>query len=49
MPLTGSITEGIAFGFISYAILKLATRKGRTVHWLVYFFSALFIFRYIWK
>ena len=49
MPLTGSITEGIAFGFISYAILKLATKKGRTVHWLVYFFSALFIVRYILK
>ncbi|MCX6563389.1 MAG: NCS2 family permease [Candidatus Aminicenantes bacterium] len=49
MPLTGSITEGIAFGFISYSILKLATRKGRTVHWLVYFFSALFILRYILK
>lgn len=49
MPLTGSITEGIAFGFISYSILKLATKKGWTVHWLVYFFSALFIVRYIFK
>lgn len=47
MPLTVSITEGIAFGFISYALLKLATGKGRSVHWLVYFFSALFIIRYI--
>jgi AGZA family xanthine/uracil permease-like MFS transporter len=47
MPLTVSITEGIAFGFISYALLKLATGKGRSVHWLVYLFSALFIVRYI--
>ena len=29
MPLTVSITEGIAFGFIAYAILKLCTGRGR--------------------
>jgi AGZA family xanthine/uracil permease-like MFS transporter len=46
MPLTASITEGIAFGFISYSILKLATGKGKKVHALVYDFSALFIVRY---
>jgi AGZA family xanthine/uracil permease-like MFS transporter len=46
-PLTQSIAEGIAFGFISYALLKLASGKGRTVHALVYVFSALFILRYI--
>jgi len=49
MPLTASITEGIAFGFLSYSILKLATGKGRSVHWLVYLFAALFIVRYVWK
>jgi AGZA family xanthine/uracil permease-like MFS transporter len=49
MPLTGSITEGIAFGFISYSILKLAAKKSRQVHWLVYLFSILFIIRYILK
>jgi AGZA family xanthine/uracil permease-like MFS transporter len=49
MPLTGSITEGIAFGFISFMILKLVTGKGKQVHWLVYLFSALFIVRYILK
>ena len=48
MPLTFSITEGIAFGFISYALLKLAKGKGHQVHWLIYFFAALFIGRYIW-
>ena len=36
MPLTVSITEGIAFGFIAYAGLKLATGRAREVHWLVY-------------
>lgn len=47
MPLTLSITEGISFGFIAYALLKLVTGKGKRVHWLVYVFAALFIVRYI--
>ncbi len=47
MPLTLSITEGISFGFISYALLKLVTGKGRRVHWLIYVFAVLFIIRYI--
>jgi AGZA family xanthine/uracil permease-like MFS transporter len=47
IPLTLSITEGIAFGFISYSILKLVTGKGRQVHWLIYLFSVLFIVRYL--
>jgi AGZA family xanthine/uracil permease-like MFS transporter len=49
MPLALSITEGIAFGFISYSILKLATGKGKDVHWLIYLFSFLFIIRYLVK
>ena len=48
MPLTFSITEGIAFGFISYALLKLVKGKGRQTHWLIYFFAVLFVGRYIW-
>ena len=47
MPLSASITEGIAFGFIAYALLKLVSGKGKTVHWLIYLFSLLFILRYI--
>ncbi len=47
MPLTLSITEGISFGFISYALLKVAGGKARRVHWLVYAFAALFVIRYI--
>jgi AGZA family xanthine/uracil permease-like MFS transporter len=49
MPLTFSITEGIAFGFISYSLLKLVKGKGRDVHWVIYLFSVLFIIRYIIK
>lgn len=46
MPLTFSITDGIAFGFISYALLKLVTGRAGEAHWLVYLFSALFVLRY---
>ena len=48
MPLTISITEGIAFGFISYALLKLVSGQGRQVHWLIYLLAVLFVARYIW-
>ncbi len=47
MPFAFSITEGIAFGFISYAVLKLVARRGREVHGLVYLFAVLFVVRYI--
>ncbi len=47
MPFAFSITEGIAFGFISCSLLKLATGRGREVNWLVYLFAALFVVRYI--
>ncbi len=48
MPLSFSITEGIAFGFISYTILKVARGHGKQVHWIIYAVSALFLVRYIW-
>jgi AGZA family xanthine/uracil permease-like MFS transporter len=47
MPFAFSITEGIAFGFISYALLKTVTGRGREVHGLVYLFAVLFVVRYI--
>jgi AGZA family xanthine/uracil permease-like MFS transporter len=47
MPMTLNITEGIAFGFISYSVLKLVAGKGREVHWIIYLFAALFVLRYI--
>ena len=46
MPLTVSITDGIAFGFVSYAVLKVATGRWREAHWLVYVFALLFVLRY---
>jgi adenine/guanine/hypoxanthine permease len=48
MPLSFSITEGIAFGFISYTILKVARGRVAEVHWIIYAVSLLFIVRYVW-
>jgi AGZA family xanthine/uracil permease-like MFS transporter len=48
MPLTVSITEGIAFGFIAYAVLKVCTGRGKEAHPLVYVCAVLFVARYIW-
>jgi AGZA family xanthine/uracil permease-like MFS transporter len=46
MPLAVSVTEGVAFGVIAYAVLQAAAGRGRSVHPLVYVFAALFVARY---
>ena len=43
MPVTFSIAEGLAFGFVSYVLLKVITGRFREVHWITYFISAAFI------
>ncbi|WP_017728277.1 solute carrier family 23 protein, partial [Halalkalibacterium ligniniphilum] len=43
IPLTYSIAEGIAFGFIAYPILKLAMGKGKDVSIPLYVISSLFL------
>jgi AGZA family xanthine/uracil permease-like MFS transporter len=48
MPLALSITDGIAFGLIAYAVLKLATGRGAEAHPLMYLFALLFLARYVW-
>jgi AGZA family xanthine/uracil permease-like MFS transporter len=47
MPFAFSITEGIAFGFIAYALLMLAVGRAREVHPLLYIFAVLFVIRYV--
>jgi AGZA family xanthine/uracil permease-like MFS transporter len=47
MPLATSITEGVAFGVVAHALLKLASGRGRDVHPLLYTFAALFLARYV--
>ncbi len=44
MPLTFSITEGIAFGFITYAFLKIVSKRTKEAHWLLYLLAILFLF-----
>jgi len=47
MPLAVSITEGVAFGLLSYAVLKLSAGRRREVHPLIYVFAVLFLGRYM--
>ncbi|MEZ8309564.1 NCS2 family permease [Vibrio splendidus] len=43
MPLTFSIANGIALGFITYTVLKLATGKTKDVSISMYFLAAIFV------
>lgn len=47
MPLTFSITEGIAFGFIAFVLLKIVSRQWHRIPWPLYLFAALFLLRYM--
>ena len=47
MPFTFSIAEGIAFGFISYATIKLATGRYRDIHPAVGILAVLFVIKYV--
>jgi AGZA family xanthine/uracil permease-like MFS transporter len=47
MPLTYSIAEGIVFGIVSYALLKLLTGKTKEVHIVTYILAVLFILKII--
>ncbi len=46
MPLTYSIADGMALGFISYPLIKVFSGKAREVHWCLYLIALLFILRY---
>jgi AGZA family xanthine/uracil permease-like MFS transporter len=48
MPFTYSIANGIAFGFISYAGLKLLTGRAKEVAAVVWIIAAVFIFMYVY-
>jgi AGZA family xanthine/uracil permease-like MFS transporter len=47
MPVTFSITDGIAFGFISYSILKTIKGEMRETSWIIHSCALLFVLRYI--
>lgn len=46
MPLTFSIANGIAFGFISYVAIKVLAGRGRDVSAMVWVIAALFVIRF---
>ncbi len=47
MPLTFSIGQGIAFGFISYSVIKLITGKWKEVHPVMYLLAICFIIHFL--
>ncbi|NKJ09928.1 NCS2 family permease [Rhizobium sp. SG741] len=46
MPFTYSIANGLAFGFISYVVLKVCTGRWNTLHLATQIVAALFIVRF---
>lgn len=47
MPFAYSISDGIGFGFISYAVIKICRGKAKEVPVLVYILSVIFIAMYV--
>lgn len=49
MPLGYSITTGIEFGFITYALACIVSNKRKEASPIIYIFSILFILKYIFE
>lgn len=47
IPLTYSIADGLALGFIAYPIIKLLAGQGRDVKWLMYLLAAVLLAYFI--
>lgn len=48
IPLTFSIANGLAFGVIAYAVLKLASRRSAKADGLLFALAALFVARFVY-
>jgi adenine/guanine/hypoxanthine permease len=48
MPFTYSIALGVAFGFISYAVLKLLTGRVREVRPVIWAIACVFTFKFVY-
>lgn len=46
IPLSFNIADGLALGFISYPIIKLATGRQKEINWMVCLVALIFILRY---
>jgi len=47
IPLTYSIADGLAFGFVSYPLIKFFSGKGRDVKWPMYVLAVILVFYFI--
>lgn len=47
MPFTGSISEGIVLGMLSYVIMKVCTGQGKDLSVVIYILAAFFVLKYI--
>jgi AGZA family xanthine/uracil permease-like MFS transporter len=47
MPLTYSIAEGLAAGFIAYPLIKAFQGKGHEVNWVIWLLAAVFVLRFV--
>jgi len=46
IPLSYNIHDGLAMGFIAYPLIKVASGRGREVHWLMFVVATIFFTRY---
>ena len=46
MPFTGSISNGVAAGFVTYCLMKIVKREVKDVHWIMYVVSGLFLLNF---
>lgn len=49
MPLTGSIANGFAFGFVSYVFMKTAVGKYKEVSWIMWLISIAFVINLVMR
>ena len=47
MAFTYNISNGLAFGFILYPLMKLMAGRAREVSWLMYVLAGIFVLKYI--
>lgn len=47
MPLTYSIAEGLAVGFIAYPLIKSFQGKAHEVNWVIWVLAAIFVLRFV--
>ena len=49
MPFSYSITTGIEFGFMFYALISIANKKAKEVSPMIYIFTLLFIIEFVYN